>query len=400
MLAQFRNEYASVSRLQMFDQCPRSFAFRYVERVEPDPGDDSPTEFGKLNHQCLESAMRWVLANEFSGKFPVDQAVAALRKHWPEFRLPERCYEECLAILRDYAAMRGRVNWLDILGIEEPIDEDLGDGVRLRGAMDFVFRHGPDVVVEDYKTNRVLFTQEDLDTSLQASTYLWVARRRWPGARAYRFVFTMLRHDGGRPLWTQRTEKQLDDVPMHLVDSVRRTERGEYPAKLNANCRYCAYGSRCEKLQKAVSGTERWPDPEKLSLEEVLQHRYQSNLRAGYLYKKKNAYDKALMVELQRRGPFNLGPYRVGMSAKRKDIDYPRAAMVELFARALGISEKEVLERVSSVDSDKVDRLLSQVPDEERLILKAQLQAIKRERVLEHRVDVSMVKGRGDSSSH
>lgn len=392
----FVNDAVSVSRLQMFEQCPKAFEYRYIEHV---PAEDIGValDFGKLLHACLESALRWVLAEEYEGAFPIHQAELALRKEWPtQLNLPESCYTECLDILRKYAAVRGRVNWANILGVEHPIDNmDMGDGVKLRGAMDLVFRNGEDVIVEDYKTNRVVFSAEDIESSLQATAYLYVARKLWPGARNYRFVFTMLRHDGGRPLWTQRTHQQLDDFPAHVVASTRRTEAGQYPARLNPNCRYCSYGDRCEKYQKLLSEPKgaRWPMPESLSIEEIAQHRWEANSRAGSFYRKKSQYDDALMLELKRRGPFKTGEYHVKLDAKKKEVEYPRDRAVELLHEAMGGTRGDILARISAVDPKKVERLADSVPDpQRRAILRAQLMAIKRERILEERIDVTRAK--------
>lgn len=392
----FRNKSVSVSRLLKFEACPAAFKFEYIDGIKSeDVGDALP--YGKLSHGALEATLRWVVAEEYSGKYPVHQAELALRSEWTKYpTLPESCYTECLRMLRAYAAMRGNIHWGNILGIEHPIEDmDMGDGVKLRGAMDLVFRHGEDVIVEDYKTNRVMFSAEDIESSLQATAYLYVARRLWPGARSYRFVFTMLRHDGGRPLWTTRTSQQLDDFPAHIVASTRRTEAGEYPAKTGPHCRYCSHASRCDKYQKLLSEPAgvRWPMPESLSIEEIAQHRWEANSRASSFYRKRGQYDEALMLELKRRGPFKAGVYSVKMDAKKKDIDYPESRTLELLSEATGLPRDAVMFRVSSMDARKVERLADSVPDPtRRAVLRAQLMAVKRERVVEERIDVTKTK--------
>jgi len=43
---QFRNQWLSFSRLNRFEQCPRSFKFQYIDKLASDPG--MPLRFGKV----------------------------------------------------------------------------------------------------------------------------------------------------------------------------------------------------------------------------------------------------------------------------------------------------------------------------------------------------------------
>ena len=133
--------------------------------------------------------------------------------------------------------------------------------------------------------------------------------------------------------------------------------------------------------------------PESLSIEELAQHRWEANSRAGSFYRKKAQYDDALMLELKRRGPFAAGPYKVKLDAKKKEVEYPRDRTVELLREAMGGTSLDILARISSIDPKKVERLAESVPDpQKRFVLRAQLMAIKRERIVEERIDVTKAK--------
>ena len=97
------------------------------------------------------------------------------------------------------------------------------------------------VEVIDYKSNRMLFSREELANDLQVSVYALVAPLLYPWAKRVEFSFHMLRHGPFRQ-WTHRTADQLASTREYLRAVGARTERGPYPATLEPELRVRATG--------------------------------------------------------------------------------------------------------------------------------------------------------------
>jgi len=80
-------------------------------------------------------------------------------------------FEEGLGILRSFVRRQGHLDHQDVLAIEKRFELSIGPFTVL-GFIDRVDRVDDETVeVIDYKTNRMLFTREEVDASLQMSLY-------------------------------------------------------------------------------------------------------------------------------------------------------------------------------------------------------------------------------------
>ena len=246
------NEYVSVSRLKLYQTCPQQFRFRYVDRL---PRDDSsePAEFGKLVHAALEDLFRWVQFEEYSGVLPEDRLIEYFRVRWQEGGIDSpKLYEEGIELCRGYLQQYPDIDHFDVLAVEHEFRIQIGPFLFF-GFLDRVDRIDNDeIVVIDYKTNRLLFEREELATDLQASIYINVAKQIWPWAKKVRFRFDMLRH--GLSQHTERTEEALQSALMYAVDTAKKTERTDqkWPARINTLCAWCDYRKRCDAYQGAL----------------------------------------------------------------------------------------------------------------------------------------------------
>ena len=269
----FTNEHVSVSRLRRYEECPQSFEFQYVNKGEREPQGE-PAAFGTVLHDALERTYRWVVEEEFAGHLPEEVLTRAYREAWTEsamVRLP--LYQEGLEILRAYARDAGLVDHMNILSIEKEFNLLVGPGVCqliaesekdkwrsvpnhfvINGYIDRVDRvPGGDNEIEvvDYKSNRMLYTREEVDQDLQMSVYGLVCRQLYPWAKSIGFAFHMIRH--GVVQRTKRTHEQLADVAGYVIALGTRSEKGPYPAKVNTNCGYCDHRGRCAAYKDALT---------------------------------------------------------------------------------------------------------------------------------------------------
>ena len=62
------NEYASVSRLKLWETCRLQFWHRYINKTPTSPQDKEAAEFGKVLHATNEAVYQAVVSEEFEGR--------------------------------------------------------------------------------------------------------------------------------------------------------------------------------------------------------------------------------------------------------------------------------------------------------------------------------------------
>lgn len=392
-LTEWHNEYTSVSRLKMFSGCPKSFEFKYVIGAKKDPSEADFFDFGKLHHAAVESTLRWVVANEYQGPYPTAELLQAFRLEWRKYDLKESMYEESLDLLRRYARQQPDIDAIDILGIEQEIDVDLGDGVRLKGFIDLVERDGDSgVLVTDHKTNRMLFTREEIESDLQATAYMAICRQLYPWATSIRFAFSMLRF-GGQRHYTSRTPQQLDDAIAHIIDSTKRTEqRSAYKAKVGNQCTYCDYKSQCNDYQDFMAAKPpRMPMPAQMSIGETIDLYQECHSKANSFYSKKKQCSDALKEHLDRYGEAASDKYVANLT-EIKGSTYPVQETVRLLQKYTGAPIETIMARLFELDNKKLEAFLEEQSAGVRGILSLELDAIKTVRVEQTKLNIRVKK--------
>src|SRR5690606_18509769 len=156
------------SRLSRFEQCPLSFKLHYVEKRKAEPGD--PLKFGTAIHAVLERLIREHMDAERVGPLSEDRALELFRQAWTAEKLTGiELFQEGIEILRSFVRDQGELDHRDVLAAEKEFRLPVGRFTVL-GFIDRVDCVDDQTVeVIDYKTNRLLFTRDEVDHSLQMS---------------------------------------------------------------------------------------------------------------------------------------------------------------------------------------------------------------------------------------
>lgn len=270
-VAPFKNQHLSYSRLSRFETCPLSYRLHYIEKQQAEPG--LPLRFGKCIHAVLERLIKETVDDERVGALSEERAIELYREAWGKERLTGLdVFAEGLAIIRRFITDSGVVDHRDVLAIEKEFRLPVGP-FKVLGFIDRVdWIDDETVEVIDYKTNRQLFTRDEVDTSLQMSLYEIAARRLWPWVTKVKLTFWMLRH-GVRQV-TTRTEEQLADALAYVETLGRQTETATaYPARLNTNCSYCDHRKHCPAYADALKGKREFIVEDLADLEGVARER-------------------------------------------------------------------------------------------------------------------------------
>lgn len=375
----FRNEYLSVSRLKLYESCPRAFWFRYVAKAERSSGPEAnlAPRFGSLLHETMEDVYRWVVAEEHVGPLPEGKIVEFYRMRWHASNLSGlSLFQEGLKILRSYARTQGDVDHWKVLGVEVAFDLEV-EGFSVVGRIDRADKVDDETVrIVDLKSNRLLFSSNDVETDLQMGVYAMAARKLWPWATKVELCYHMLRHDIVQS--TERLDAHLEEVSAYISLLGRRTESDtEYLPVVGPNCVYCDYSGHCSAFHAAMeSGKEAAAWPETEELERIAEAREKVATLAKFFYKRQKDFDDIIRAHLEHHDELDLAGkcYRLSYP---KSYEYAMDQTVELICRSTGMSFVEVVRAILVVDSGKLERLLDSIGGElgksRMLILQAEL---------------------------
>ena len=245
----------SHSRLSSFENCPRAFRYRYVDKI-PAEVESVEAFMGKLVHSLIEK-LNLVTA---TGKVPSLPSV--LRRYqamWDEAYDSER-----VRIVREgtelgfYRATGARCteNFYrrhypfdldESIGIEERVAFALdGDGrYKIRGVIDRLVRtRSGGIEIHDYKTGQRVPSQAILDRDRQLALYQLAIRERFAD-EPVSLVWHYLASDRVRS--SQRTPEDLERLRGETIERIDTAEREtEFAPKVGPLCGWCEYNDRCE----------------------------------------------------------------------------------------------------------------------------------------------------------
>ncbi len=376
-MKKFKNEYLSYSRLKRYEQCPLSFKLIYIDKVPKDPSD--ALLFGSLIHTVLEKVYRWVIEEEYSGPIPENLIMDLYKDHWAQSGLSTfSLFQEGVEILRAYIHDNAIVDHRDILAVEKQFTLSIRD-YGLLGYIDRVDRINDDTIeIVDYKTNRLIFTRDEVDADLQLSVYNMAARELWPWAKNVHLVFHLLRHSVR--MHTERTQEQLDAARDYVLTLGKRTENAtDYPPRLNHNCQYCDVRMRCSEYQQAIAGQIDMQKSDKNDLESVAKERERVARLAKILYARKEELERILKKHLEDRDTLELAGMQYRMTHSTK-LSYPIAPTLKILSQYAGIEEAEAREKLMVLDKSRIDAfvkdLKKSMPSAAHRVLKAELETI------------------------
>jgi putative RecB family exonuclease len=257
-------EVFSHSRLSSFEDCPRKFAFRYVEKVAVDT-ESIEAFVGKRVHEVLERLY------QFTGRGAVPSLGKVLdrfRALWDEHYAPARIRiareglapgdyrangERCLTnyYRRHYPFDHG-----ETLAVEERVTFSLdGEGrYRVQGVIDRIVRAPDDAIeIHDYKTGARVPAQEKLDQDRQLALYQMGVAQRFGDEAPIRLVWHYLLSDQLRT--STRTPDALDALrraTIERIDEIRAARTFE--PRPSALCRWCEYVDLCPAGRERVGG--------------------------------------------------------------------------------------------------------------------------------------------------
>jgi putative RecB family exonuclease len=372
----YKNEHLSFSRLTRFETCPLSYKLHYIDKRQPEPG--LPLRFGKLIHAVVERLVREAVDDERSGPLAEDRVLALYRDGWTAEGLSGvDVFQEGLEILQRFVRDQGVLEHRNVLAVEKEFRLPVGPFTVL-GFIDRVDCVDAETIeIIDYKTNRQLFTRDEVDATLQMSLYELAARRLWPWVKKVKLTFWMLRH--GIRQGTGRTREQLEAATAYVETLGKQTETAtQFPPRLNTNCSYCDHRSNCPAYADALRGKREFICEDLADLEAVAREREEVARLSKALYARKEELEKVLKAHLKEHDELFLAGVRYRMFHAEK-LEYPLEATLDSLGRATGKSGAELVATLAAIDNKALDDFLKRLAketDKNRVaLLKAELEA-------------------------
>ena len=351
----FKNTHLSYSRIAKYEQCPLAFKFRYVDGHES--GGNESAVLGKTIHGTLEALLREAIEQEHKGLLSEERALTLFKEQWAKGGLSGmEAYQDGVEMLRSLVRREGEINHFDIPAVEQEFHLPAGPFVVL-GYIDRVDRIDDETIrIIDYKTNRVLFSREEVDASLQMSIYHAAARRLWPWAKNIRLAFNMLRH--GLDMETTRTPEQIEAALAYVEAMGKATETAtEFPPRLNSNCRYCDHKDLCPAYAEALKGKVQAVAKDTNDLESVAREREEVAKVLKVLDARKDELEAILKTCLEDKDELLLAGMRYRMFNAAR-YSYPVDETVKTISRVSGLTPDSLLPRLVSIDNKRLDAVL------------------------------------------
>jgi len=380
---QVPEKYISFSRLELVTQCPAKYRHRYVLNSQPRTDPSSPVALGSIVHKTLELAFRELKSEDYNGLLlhRKDIFLKHLKGVIQEGNHPPELFLQAQQVLKDFAdsdSFRSE----NLIAVEQQFvyePDSLGE-VSILGYIDRIDRLSPSTVsLLDYKTNRMLYTAEELKQSLQASIYIMAAKEMFPQAENIEMRFHMLRH--GVQQRTLRTEDDLLEAKEYILlvnAQIKKIESGgEATAFLNKYCPWCEYRHLCEVYKGACENDHPLTLEDPNDIQAIAEEYEDISARAKIMYARKEELADLLKIKLIGKDRLTAAGhyYSLGKTTVTNFTDVSR--VITLLEEASRIEYQQLLNRIATIGKGKFDELMKalrqELPETDYLRLEMQL---------------------------
>jgi DNA helicase-2/ATP-dependent DNA helicase PcrA len=238
----------SASAVQSYETCPLQFKFEREWKLSREV--QAAMQYGATMHRVLrtyyDSARlgRTKTDDEVIQLFRDDLATTGIQDDYQRALYLKKGLQQ----LQDFLSGTRSTSPPEVLHTEEWFDVEIG-GTKVIGRIDRMDRAADGTVnIVDYKTGKAQ-SQEDADESLQLSIYAMAAHEKW-GYRVGALVFHNL--EGNVPVFSRRAEFQLAEARDRVLAVARGIAEGNFEAKLDYHCNFCAFRGLCPAREKRV----------------------------------------------------------------------------------------------------------------------------------------------------
>ncbi|PCI11659.1 hypothetical protein COB72_00475 [bacterium] len=257
----------SHSKIECFRNCPRQYYYRYVVKLDlPDTPRQVALFFGSRCHDALE----WLYKQVMTGGVPSKgETLTEFNRLWGNGWGEDIVIQDEGMDEQKYLAL-GELcvgNYYDAhhpfddsitIELEQMVRFDLNNeqDIGMVGYIDRLAKDDDGVWhIHDYKTNKRLPTQADMDSNPQLAYYEIGIRQMWPSIKRVELHWHFLRF--GETITSTRTAQQLADLRNNALGTIADIdlsgkEEGAFETNETGLCRFCDYQSVCPIMKHEV----------------------------------------------------------------------------------------------------------------------------------------------------
>lgn len=253
-----RSKSFSPSKLSTYQNCPRRYQYRYVDRISR-KRKTPETVLGVAVHAAFEELHGLVNGGRLPALAEAQATFAAeFDKEWDDSVKPRdarftkddwrRVGLDCVRTYYEAGAPFDRDKTVAVeKKVGFPIVTEEGE-YRIEGFVDrLVLARDGAFEIHDYKTAKTLPSQADMDADWQLALYELAVRHEWPDTREVRLRWHYVRH--GKVITSVRDaaarERLRADVAA-LIAAIKRDH--EFPPKVTPLCDWCEYKDLCPEF--------------------------------------------------------------------------------------------------------------------------------------------------------
>lgn len=239
MLSKFKKNI-SHSCIETFENCPRAWYFRYIERLYPEVEDDGSSNFGSLVHDIAEN---------FEGK-SIKELFNCCKERLKFFNELNDEYKPKFkpTILNFFDYYKNNLYGIKKRHIRKEIKlfvENFIDEFNLTGLIDLLIVKNKVIIIADYKTNKKV-----KDHTKQLSFYFLMLKLNDTIKKdnmECEIIYLCLGDDAEMKIEKYiLTEKDIDDAITRIeifIDKISKLgdEKENYRLKVGPLCDYCDY---------------------------------------------------------------------------------------------------------------------------------------------------------------
>lgn len=243
----------SHTRFNLFESCPRSYKFKYVDKVPETPS--RPLLIGRVIHDILAEYTEHLAKNGLQTDVTALPAIGNKVFFDKPAGLEVSDLGEVLRILRAYA-QTSIFDPTTVAGIEEMMRVDLMDGkVTFWAVIDRYHILGRRARIVDLKTDWVLRSQTDVANDHQLQIYCWAVAQRFRTIDEFEVTLDFVRHGVQRTAEFDRSI--IPAIEERILAQIGQIEREKkFAPRPGAACSWCSYCAQCPAAQEANQAGE------------------------------------------------------------------------------------------------------------------------------------------------
>lgn len=243
----------SYTRLTTYENCPRQYRLRYIDRIRPPEAEEGIEAFlGKRVHETLEKLHKELILTKLNSiETLLDYYSAQWDRNWHDSIMivkrgyaPDHYRNSGTEAIANYYRRHYPFDQSRTLDTERLISFKIDD-YAIRGYIDRLgYRKEGTYEIHDYKTSGFLPSQNQIDSDRQLALYHIGIKEQFKNAENVELVWHYLLFD--REFRSTRTDSQLADLKKEVVSLIKKIEEeAKFEPVESGLCDWCEFPDYC-----------------------------------------------------------------------------------------------------------------------------------------------------------